>query len=84
MAAYGHIRINLDNLIKQENISKNRLCHRAELQRTQLNHYCNNTVTRLDVDVLARICSVLHCEISDLLEFVPANENRDALSEKTF
>lgn len=84
MTEYGHIRINLDNLIKQENISKNRLCHRAELQRTQLNHYCNNTVTRLDVDVLARICSVLHCEISDLLEFVPANESSDELSEKTF
>ena len=24
------------------------------MQRTQINHYCNNSVTRLDIDVLAR------------------------------
>jgi len=42
------------------------------MQRSQINHYCNNEVTRLDTDVLARICTVFNCEISDLLEFVPS------------
>ena len=44
------------------------------MQRTQLNNYCNNRISRLDIDVLARLCTVLDCEISDLLEFVPADE----------
>lgn len=83
MIEYGHIYIKLNDLIEKENISKNRLCHRAELQRTQLNHYCNNTITRLDIDVLARICTALHCNISDLLEFVPTNTDSDILLEKT-
>ncbi len=26
---------------------------------------------KLDIDVLARICTVLECDIGDLLEFVP-------------
>ena len=52
-------------------MSKNKLSHRAEMQRTQINHYCNNEVTRLDIDVLARLCTVLECEIGDLLEFIP-------------
>ncbi len=81
---YGSIHIKLNDLIKKENISKNMLCHRAEMQRTQLNHYCNNTITRLDTDVLARLCSVLHCEISDLLEFVPANKNKDDFYDRTY
>lgn len=68
---YGTIRIKLDELIKEKDISKNKLSHRAEMQRSQLNNYCNNTISRLDIDVLARICTVLECEISDLLEFVP-------------
>ncbi len=72
MERYGTITIKLEALIKERGISKNKVCHRAEMQRTQLNHYCNNTVTRLDIDVLARICSVLECSIGDLLEFVPA------------
>ena len=71
MGEYGTIRIKLDELIQKSGISKNKLSHRAEMQRTQINNYCNNNVTRLDTDVLARICTVLDCQISDLLEFVP-------------
>ena len=71
MEEYGTIRIKLDELIRKAGISKNKLSHRAEMQRSQINHYCNNDITRLDTDVLARICTVLECEISDLLEFVP-------------
>ena len=71
MGEFGTIRIKLNDLILKSGISKNKLSQRAEMQRTQLNHYCNNEITRLDIDVLARICTVLECEIGDLLEFVP-------------
>lgn len=74
MARYGKIRIKLDELLKKSGMSKNKLSQRAEMQRTQLNHYCNNTITRLDTDVLARFCTVLDCEIGDLLEFVPPED----------
>ena len=69
---YGTIRIKLDELLKTSKLSKNKLAHRAEMQRSQLNAYCNNTITRLDVAVLARLCTVLEYRIEDLLEFVPA------------
>jgi putative transcriptional regulator len=68
---YGTIRIHLDELIQDAGISKNRLSHKAEMQRTQINNYCFNRITRLDVDVLARLCAVLGCQIGDLLEYVP-------------
>lgn len=68
---YGTIRIKLDELLKEFGLSKNMLSHRAEMQRTQINNYCKNEIIRLDIDVLGRLCTVLNCEISDLLEFVP-------------
>lgn len=71
MERYGKIKINITDLIEKKGISKNKLCQRAELQATQLNRYCNNNVALLDIDVLARICTVLECEIGELLEFVP-------------
>lgn len=74
MERYGTIKINLAQLIEGKGISKNKLSQRAEMQRTQLNHYCNNTITRLDIDVLARLCTVLECEIGDLLEFIPPQQ----------
>ena len=71
---YGTVRIKLEELIKESGLSKNMLSHRAEMQRTQLNNYCKNCVARLDIDVLGRLCTVLNCEIGDLLEFVPPEE----------
>ncbi|MBQ2704563.1 MAG: helix-turn-helix transcriptional regulator [Clostridia bacterium] len=71
MENYGKIVIKLNQLIEKSGMSKNKLSHRAEMQRTQLNNYCNNKISRLDTDVLARICSVLDCKIEDLIEFVP-------------
>ena len=71
MEEYGKIVIKLDELIKKRGISKNKLSHKAEMQRTQINNFCNNKITRLDTDVLARICSVLECKIEDLIEFIP-------------
>lgn len=69
---YGFIQIKLAELIKQRGISKNKLSHRAEMQRSQINQYCNNQVTRLDTAVLARICTTLNCKIEELLEFIPS------------
>lgn len=70
---YRTIKIKLGELIEQRGISKNKLSHKAEMQRTQINNYCNNNISRLDIDVLARICTVLDCKIGDLLEFVPSD-----------
>ncbi len=71
MNRYGTIKIHVDELVEKSGISKNKICQRAEMQRTQLNNFCKNEITRLDTDVLARLCTVLECDISDLLEFIP-------------
>lgn len=76
MEEYGTIRIKLEELIQKAGISKNKLSHRAEMQRSQINHYCRGDITRLDTDVLARICTVLGCQIGDLLEFVPPDKEK--------
>lgn len=69
---FGYIKIKVNELIEKKGISKNKLAHRAEMQRTQLNQYCNNEITRLDTAVLARLCTALECNIEDILEFIPA------------
>ena len=74
MNEYGTIRIKLEEMLKKRGMSKNKLSHKAEMQRTQINNYCKNEITRLDTDVLARICAALDCKIEDILEFVPPQE----------
>ena len=68
---FGRIEIHLDRLLEEKGLSKNKLSQRAEMQRTQINHFCNNDISRLDTAVLARICATLDCSIADLLEYIP-------------
>lgn len=68
---HGRIIIHLSELIESSDLSKNRFSHLAAMERTQINNYCKNNVARVDLDVLARICSVLNCSIGELLEYVP-------------
>ena len=35
------VYIDLENLLKEKNISKNKVCEACKLQRTQLNNYCD-------------------------------------------
>ncbi len=55
------VYINIENLLKEKRISKNKLCEACKLQRTQLNNYCKNKVSRVDLTVLAKLCEFLDC-----------------------
>lgn len=71
---YGYIQIRLNALMVQNEISKNKLCQDAEIGRTQLNRLCRGETSRLDLFVLARLCTVLHCDVGDILKFVSVNK----------
>lgn len=76
---YGHIRLKLDELIKEQNISINKLAFRSEMQGTQLKAYMKNEVQRVDMAVLARLCYALECSLSDLMEYIPPTKESDVL-----
>lgn len=73
---FGTIKIHLDEIMKDRNMSMNKLSFRAEMQRTQLRKYCKNEVQRLDIAVLSRLCYALDCDLNDLLEYIPPVERR--------
>ncbi|MCR4611397.1 MAG: helix-turn-helix transcriptional regulator [Lachnospiraceae bacterium] len=72
---YGYVRINLQQIMDEQNISINKLAFRAEMQRTQLKSYIKNDVQRLDISVLARLCYALECSLSDLIKYIPPDDS---------
>ena len=52
------VYMDLENLLKEKNISKNKVCEACNLQRTQLNNYCKNKVTRIDFSILASCVNI--------------------------
>lgn len=71
---FGTVRLKLNDIMTENNISVNKLAFRAEMQRTQLKAYRDNKVQRIDLAVIARLCYALDCDIPDLVEYVPPAE----------
>ena len=74
---YGHFDIILAEYLLERHISKNSLAAKANLQRTQLNAYCKNDIKRPDLDVLARICYALDCDLADIIRYVRSSEKNE-------
>lgn len=72
---FGTIKLHLKELMEEQNLSLSKLSFRAEMQRTQLKHYYDNTIQRLDIAVLSRLCYALNCNLNDLLEYIPPSTN---------
>lgn len=68
---YGHIKLKLADIMKEQNISINKLAFRAEMQRTQLKSYVKGDIQRVDLSVLSRLCHALECDITDIIEYIP-------------
>lgn len=73
----GRIIITLEQYRLEHGISKYRIIKNCGVSASQLNSYCNNKITRVDLPVLARICDYLDCRISDLLEYEPDVPEKD-------
>ena len=71
---FGTIKLHLKELMEERNLSLTKLSFRAEMQRTQLKHYYDEDIQRLDMAVLSRLCYALNCTLNDLVEYIPPKE----------
>lgn len=76
----AEIFIDLANLLESKKISKNKLCMNCGLQRTQLNNYCKNKVSRIDLKILAKMCEYLECTPNDILKLKDSLETTSEIS----
>ncbi len=63
------IRLTLKEYLDKNKISRYFLAKQTGIQYQIIDNYYKNKVTRYDSFVLERICTVLNCDISDIIEF---------------
>ena len=68
MKDFGKIDIVLNDYLKKNKISRTSLTRKTELQYSQILRYCRNEAQKMDLDILAKLCTVLDCNIEDILK----------------
>lgn len=66
---FGTIRVNLDKIMKERNISTYELSKQSNIKHQSIQSLRENTATRIDFVVLAKICYVLDIKVEDILEY---------------
>ena len=66
---YGSIHFDIKTMTKTQ------LAKRTGLHHQIIDRYYNNNVTRYDKDVLAKLCFILDCSLSDILYYEKPKKN---------
>lgn len=64
---YGHIEINLKEIMDNRNISRNALARAINTRFEVVDKWYHGNVEKIDADILARICYVLDCSPADII-----------------
>jgi putative transcriptional regulator len=65
------IRIKLAAMLDEKKISHREFSRMTGVRHPTISDMCNNQVKQIPLDNLAKICGVLECQITDILELVP-------------
>ena len=65
----GYYLFKLDDLLKDNNISINKLMRDTNTDFKVIKRIMNGDIVRLDITVLARLCDYLECNITDILDY---------------
>ena len=66
---YGAVELQINRILKEKKISKNRICKDLDLPRANFNRYCRNDFQRIDAALLCKLCWYLNVELSELLVY---------------
>lgn len=65
-----HVHMRLNELLIENEISKNKICKDLDLARGNFNRYCRDDFQRIDANFLLKLCDYFQCSIQDLLEII--------------
>ena len=80
-AEWGKVDLILDNYMKENKISRSSLSRNSVIHYAQLLRYCHNEMQKVDLNLLARMCKAMNCEISDILKYNPPAPSTEEKTE---
>ena len=67
----GHLHMRINELLVENEISKNKLCKDLDIPRSNLNRYCNDNFQRIDANLICKLCTYFNCDVGDIIKYIP-------------
>ena len=74
---YGTIKVKLDEIMKKKGISTYDLKSKSNIRYQTLQVLQDNSASRIDFEVLAKLCYSLNCKVEDIIEYVPNKNSKE-------
>lgn len=71
---YGFLTFNIEPILKERGISKNKICKDLDIPRANFNRYCRNDFQRIDAYLVCKLCSYLDIGVGDLIQYQKPQE----------
>ena len=68
---YGVLTFNIERILKEQNISKYRICKDLDIPRTNFNRYCRGDFQRIDAALVCKLCWYLKIDAGELIKYIP-------------
>jgi len=66
---YGKVVFSFDKIMDKKQITRNKLANSAGIRFEVADRFYKGNIERMDMDVLARICFVLDCDVGDVIKY---------------
>ena len=74
---FGEITFDIKSVMKRKKISLNQVVKRTGLHHQVVKRYYNGDVERFDRVVLAKLCYVLECSLSDIMYYKEVKKSEE-------
>ena len=71
---FGTLIFHIEEILKKQGISKNKLCKDLDIPRSNFNRYCRNQFQRIDAAFVCKLCHYLKVDVGTLLEYIPSDD----------
>ncbi len=80
---YGILHLRINEILQEKGISKNKICKDLDIPRTNFNKYCRDAVSRLDTQLICKLCWYLDISVGDLIVYKKSEASLDTISGDT-
>jgi len=65
----GYYIFKLNSLLDEKKVTKNSVKNKKEIDFNSMQRLIKGELTRLDLDIIAKLCNELDCKIEDIVEY---------------